>query len=1400
MSNFQQSETRMVRGGRMTKWKGRAASISPTLAQLVATVSAPALMLGATLLPGAASADCVTAPPGPDGVVVTCTGTTTTGVSEYAATGDLTVNVNGDIRDDGGSSAIRASADQGAVEVTVTGATGSETSRGIYTISNQGDNTVSVTTITSRGDGIDAEAEDGNISVTATGLITSGSIGIDADIYDPYWEQRVGDITVNVTDVTARSAAITADTGTGDITINATGALKGEYGTVVRAAVEDKGDISINVNTVEGGSGEDGMSPRSYYYGGAAIYARNKGGKTTVTASGAITTGRSGGVRVAHGDYYGYYGPRRLMAVAPEPTAEPQPAPEPVASNYDIEISVADVTSAGTAVQAYQSKPGSVTITASGKLESTSSDGVRVSMNGEDAKDVTIDVQDVVANSRSGIQVGRYGAGTSNVSVKAGNVTAGRVGVAVEDFVPDYRTLVDGTVDILVTGDITRDDEENTMRQGVSAYTRRSGDVSIEVQGDITNARGGIFAMQGEDAFRRDPSVISGMTFGDLKVKSTGSIEADYGVVALAGASNVTVEVKDVNAEDFAILAGTGNDHHAEVVISGAVNSTNVEDETGPLGSRAATVLVGSRTSTVTITSSGSVSAANGIGVVDYDRPVAEENPELEVRAERAPSYNNRPEYGDMTLVIEGALNGSAYLGNGSDRIELSGPNATIGENVVLDGGDDESVEDGWIDTLAFTNGWKGNPEGLDVRNMEQVSIESGAEVTVTDFDQENDLPVLIRGGYLIALGNSSFDMPDLCSGGVTLGGNSTANAIKGCVSDDSVTVQDSASVAGDIEGAGGADTITIAGGSIGGDVRGGGAGEDNSAAQDTGDTIVVSGGSVAGAVAGDLGDDVFTWSGGTFASLSGGADNDTLTVLASSGFDGSQMLAGDDGSDRLILDGIMVAPDTSKQTGWEALVMTGGTAFTAPASMMLGEGANEGLFIEPGSTLTVDGSFALTGNLTNRALLSMQDGATGDTVTVSGDLAGTGTIALDADLDAKTADMVNVAGSAADAAMTLDVTAKATDGVVDGSAVTLVKVAGAAKGSFTLADGPIIVGAYTYDLELDGSDWQLLGSKGTPVTSAFESVPGVAMAGFGSVGTYSDRVGAGNAGGASGMSSKSPATFGADNTYLVMTHRRGDIAPRTTTAGSSYDSRSFEVMAGLNADPVAVQGGDLVFGGFLRYGTISADVTDDFGTSEIDMRGTGLGLTATYLGASGFYADATLRFDQIKADVSSSAAGELVDDHKMTNRSFSLEMGQRVALSQGVLVPQAQLTLGRIDGGSLTDELGNDIDLGDGDYKTLRVGVDYELDPAMLGARDGSSFWLSADVIRDLSDDQTVTVAATPFTSGNEATWVELGVGGEVALEGGARLFGGAGYRTTTGSGEKSTGLTANLGLKMDF
>jgi outer membrane autotransporter protein len=294
-------------------------------------------------------------------------------------------------------------------------------------------------------------------------------------------------------------------------------------------------------------------------------------------------------------------------------------------------------------------------------------------------------------------------------------------------------------------------------------------------------------------------------------------------------------------------------------------------------------------------------------------------------------------------------------------------------------------------------------------------------------------------------------------------------------------------------------------------------------------DIINLTGGVLDGDVYGDDrlataadGDDSFTWSGGTWlSSFFGGNGSDTVTVSAQS-YDGTHhyLDGGDDVStadgwtDRLNLSGVTASANGANIVNWEIVTLDAADVTILDGALEAGSEPETGLFLTNGSVLNGSDAFALTGNmaidgtsqfiafgediasgvysisgnLVNAGTVDMQDGGTGDVLSVGGNYTGAenSTVYIDTYLgdDASPTDRITVGGdTAGSTAISIGNASGPSAQTVAG--IRVVDVAGASSGTFVLAnanseiketgEAAITRGAYAYALrQVDNDDWFL--------------------------------------------------------------------------------------------------------------------------------------------------------------------------------------------------------------------------------------------------------------------------------------------------------------------------------------
>jgi outer membrane autotransporter protein len=424
-------------------------------------------------------------------------------------------------------------------------------------------------------------------------------------------------------------------------------------------------------------------------------------------------------------------------------------------------------------------------------------------------------------------------------------------------------------------------------------------------------------------------------------------------------------------------------------------------------------------------------------------------------------------------------------------------------------------------------------------------------------------------------------------------------------------------------------------------------------------------------------------------------------------------------------------------------------------------------------------GSFELTGNLSNDGRTTMQDGAVGGTITVSGDYEGMGILLVDTDFTSDASDKLVVGGDITGGTTQIMV-ADVSTGAASGNDVVVVDVAGStAAGDFALAGGPITSGVFDYDLELADRQWVLAGAL-NPTGAVYEALP-LVLGGFNQLPTLEQRV------------HQRSSTEG-QPLWLRLTGNRLNATP-SSMSGLSYDSDQWGLQAGADVALEPGAAGQWVIGATVQYGQISAGVQNALGAGSIDAEGYGVGATATYYGNAGVYVDLQGQMNWITSDIASSVSGDLATDRDSRAYAVSAEVGQSIALSQGgSLIPQAQLTWGRVKGDSFTDAAGNAVVPGDNESLVGRLGLAYQSNETESG-----QFHVIGNLLHDFSGAQTTQANATGLSAAGANTWAEFGIGGHVELAPNQLLYGEASYRSSLNGGGNSA-LSLSVGFRMDF
>lgn len=586
------------------------------------------------------------------------------------------------------------------------------------------------------------------------------------------------------------------------------------------------------------------------------------------------------------------------------------------------------------------------------------------------------------------------------------------------------------------------------------------------------------------------------------------------------------------------------------------------------------------------------------------------------------------------------------------------------------------------------------------------------------------------------------------------------------------------------------------------------------SGAGDVGQIRIDEGATVLGGLIDTNGDATVVIAGTIDGNVLLGNGTDLLTIAGNANIDGVTLLDGggnyssaDEMGDVLTFDGWGGTIDGDMVVNWSQVVLSGGADVGFGHALTVGVDehniaeAGMGLFVGAGSTLRAAGGLVLTGNLTNKGLVTMVDGLVGDVVTVSGNYTSNSTLAFDVDFAMATADTLVINGDVL-AGSHANIVVNPVGGAGTGKAVRLITVEGDNNGDYTLVGGPIDSGVWSYSLRVGSNVDLVTGIDGSnpinTIGAVYESMPTMLLSGFASLPALDQRGG-----------QRNWLLRGDDGVNGVWMRVHGDharVTPRISDSAASMRSTTWGLQLGADFLAGETENGYWVLGIAGQYGRINADVSNARGNGRISGSGYGLGITATWHGDGGTYLDLQGQASWISANYSTEKHGILASNHRITAYALSAELGHRYTLAGGnrqhTLVPQAQLSWGRVTSGSFTDSLGNDVALGTATRTLGRIGLAYEYRPNGLirGQRpnDEQIVYGIVNILHDFSSANRVTVAGTSLQSRGGRTWGEIGLGGSASVAPNATLYGQASYRQALGgrsSGNSS--LHGTVGLR---
>jgi outer membrane autotransporter protein len=467
----------------------------------------------------------------------------------------------------------------------------------------------------------------------------------------------------------------------------------------------------------------------------------------------------------------------------------------------------------------------------------------------------------------------------------------------------------------------------------------------------------------------------------------------------------------------------------------------------------------------------------------------------------------------------------------------------------------------------------------------------------------------------------------------------------------------------------------------------------------------------------------------------------------------------------------------------WTGSVLSNGGQFIlGDGSLITGDFDNTG-----GAISLLSAASATIGGSLTAGSVAMQNGATTETLTVNGDYVGGGTLSIDADFTADTADQLNVGGNVS-GTTTVYVTDVST-GEASGNDVVFASVTGTGAADAFVLGSAVSNGIYVYDIEQSASDYILAASFSGEV-DALEALP-YTMLLLSDLPTLHQRSGYEDAGYSMAMGDEATAWFMFDTGSTSFT-------PASSGTGYSGDMDGFRLRGGVSYDVVNTAQGLLTLGANISYGKASSIIATADSSSSIETDTATAALTATWYDASGFYIDGQVQYGAFDHTITYEGVATDVDGK---GYSAALEAGKSFATASGwTLTPQARLIYSSVEFDDFSSA--NGFDVTSSDAESLQAGLGLSADWTVSQADDKAfKVYGSAFVYNELDGKFVTTVEGTDITS-ELADWsgeITLGARQDFA-DGRSSVFVEGSYGTTFGDDASEESFSMALGARLAF
>jgi hypothetical protein len=451
-------------------------------------------------------------------------------------------------------------------------------------------------------------------------------------------------------------------------------------------------------------------------------------------------------------------------------------------------------------------------------------------------------------------------------------------------------------------------------------------------------------------------------------------------------------------------------------------------------------------------------------------------------------------------------------------------------------------------------------------------------------------------------------------------------------------------------------------------------------------------------------------------------------------------------------------------------------------------------------TAMTVQGNLANNG----RIILGTNDAA------VAGNLTGAGTIQSAVDFASGTSGTLTVDGNL-DGAVVVDL--RNVGGQVTAAgirAVNILDVKGTATGSVMLANGPIDLGVYVYDIGIVGGKVENIITVSAPA-STYSAVPAVISQGYATTRNFNQRVAARTYSQPAsnteplGFWAVQPRSESAERFDSVIARKQerdlksgmwgsiaADRSKRTPDTGNTESLTSWTLDGGYDYVLDGNGSGDVIIGGGFSLGMVSASMQSALGTTSASSTGGGVFFTGTYLAETGTYVDAQFDVGHIYTDLHDNLGVLLAEDVTSLAMVGSIELGHKFAIDeQSSFTPHVRYVLGQVKTDGYVDSRGLSVADQTDRLSELRIGGEYEhvLDGGLTLAVFG-------EYRRDLDPASTVDVSGVSLTSTGERDWGNLGMRFDMPITSMASFNGQVAYQAALGGANGNNSVTARVGL----